>query len=351
MKALTVRPGTADSLALREIPEPALSPGDLLCELVAIGVCGTDFEIAHGDYGKAPPGDDYLVIGHESLGRVLAVPPGSAFAAGDFVVGIVRRPDPVPCVNCAIGEWDMCRNGLYTERGIKGLHGFASERYRLDESYAVKLPASVGIHGVLLEPTTVVAKAWEQCDRISARTAIAPKRALITGAGPVGLLAAMLGRQRGLEIHVLDRAKTGKKPDLVRRIGAIYHDDLTSLATEGLVFDVTLECTGAPNLVFSLMNHIAPDGILCLAGLSSGVHELPLNVSAFNQGIVLGNEVIFGTVNANRRHYEAGAKALALADPAWLAELITRRVPLAEWRGAFEKTDADIKTVIVSAPA
>lgn len=131
MKALTVRPGIADSAELRDVPEPSLDQGSVLVQGLALGVCGTDREIVNGAYGAAPTGQDHLVLGHESLGRVFEAPPGSGLAAGDLVVGIVRCPDPLPCRNCAVGQWDMCRNGRYTEHGIKELHGFCSERWRV----------------------------------------------------------------------------------------------------------------------------------------------------------------------------------------------------------------------------
>ena len=182
----------------------------MLVDGVALGICGTDAEIVRGDYGEAPPGRrSGLILGHESLGRVAEAPEGSGFAPGDLVVGIVRRPDPEPCPSCAAGEWDFCRNGGYTERGIKALHGFGSERWRIEPEFAVKLDPALGMLGVLMEPTTVVAKAWEQIDRIAQRATIAPQRVLVTGAGPIGLLAALLGAQRGLEVHVLDRATDG----------------------------------------------------------------------------------------------------------------------------------------------
>ena len=136
-------------------------------------------------------------------------------AAGDLVVGIVRRPDPVPCGNCAVGEWDFCRNGQYTEHGIKSHDGYCSERYRLHPEYAVKIDPGLGALGVLLEPTSVVAKAWEQVDRIGGRAHWDPQNVVVTGAGPIGLLAAMIGVQRGLEVHVFDQVTTGTKPDLV----------------------------------------------------------------------------------------------------------------------------------------
>src|SRR4051794_26126232 len=223
MRALTVIPMQKDSLSVVDVPDPDPAEGDLLVDGVAVGVCGTDKEIAHGAYGWAPPGRERLIIGHESLGRVRHAPPGSDFTAGDLVVGVVRRPDPVPCGACARGQFDMCRNGRYTERGIKQLDGYASRTWRVEAQYAVKLDPTLAEVGVLMEPTSVVAKAWDQVDKVGARSWFEPRTALVTGAGPIGLLAALLGVQRGLDIHVLDRVTSGPKPRLVGDLGAAYH--------------------------------------------------------------------------------------------------------------------------------
>ena len=346
MKALTVIPGRPNSASLCDMPEAPLTDGEILCEMLAIGICGTDVEINQGKYGTAPEGSPFLVLGHESLGRVLSAPSGSAFAAGDLIVGFVRRPDPLPCLNCAMGEWDMCRNGLYSERGIKGLHGYASERYRLEEKYSIRLSQSLQSVGVLIEPASIVAKAWEQILRIAARGTVPPRRALVTGAGPVGLLAALLGIQHGLDVHVYDLAKEGPKPDLVRALGATYHSELTDLLMDSMDFDVTLECTGSAELIIRLFKHIQSDGILCLAGVSSGGRMFPTDVGALNLKIVLQNEVIFGSVNANRRHYEAASMALMTADRSWLEKLITRRIPFSQWQKAFQKEKTDIKVIL-----
>src|ERR687885_463006 len=130
MRAVTVIPGAAGAARADEVPGPGAELGSVLVEALAVGVCGTDAEIASGGYGWAPPGEERLILGHESLGRVIEAPPGSGVKPGDLVVAIVRRPDPVPCPNCAAGEWDMCRNGRYTECGIKQRHGFCRERFR-----------------------------------------------------------------------------------------------------------------------------------------------------------------------------------------------------------------------------
>jgi glucose 1-dehydrogenase len=159
MKALIVNPGVPNSAQLIDIPAPHPTGDALLLRARAIGICGTDVEIIEGGYGEAPPGEHRLILGHESLGEVVQVPPGTGFAPGDLVVGVVRRPDPEPCDHCAVGEWDMCRNGLYTECGIKQQDGYAREEFRLDPEFAVPVDPGLGEFGVLLEPASVVAKA------------------------------------------------------------------------------------------------------------------------------------------------------------------------------------------------
>jgi glucose 1-dehydrogenase len=196
MRAITVEPKKSGSAKWEEVQEPDVREGSVLVETIAVGVCGTDVEIIEGKYGWAPSGKTRLILGHESLGRVLEPDPAGRLKKGDLVVGIVRRPDPVPCPNCAVGEWDMCRNGQYTERGIKQIDGFMSERWRIEPEYAMKVDSSLGLLGVLLEPTTVVTKAWEHVDSIGRRAFWDPRTVLVTGAGPIGLLPAMLGVQR-----------------------------------------------------------------------------------------------------------------------------------------------------------
>jgi threonine dehydrogenase-like Zn-dependent dehydrogenase len=344
MRALTVEPGRAGSARLEEVPDPPASDGPVVVETLAIGVCGTDAEIVAGRYGWPPPGRSRLVLGHESLGRVAEAPSGSGFAKGDLVVGIVRRPDPVPCPNCAVGEWDMCRNGRYTERGIKERDGYASERYRIEPEYLVKVDPGLGTLGVLLEPASVLAKAWDHLERIGRRAAWAPERVLVTGAGPIGLLAAMMGVQRGLEVHVLDQVTEGLKPKLVSELGAAYHTG--AIAAIGTSFDVAIECTGVGQLVFDAMAHVAPGGVVCLTGVSSGGRTLEVDAGSLNRSMVLENEAVFGSVNANRRHYEAGAEALAKASRSWLAALVTRTVPLDRFAEALERRPDDVKVVI-----
>ncbi len=347
MRALTVMPGKAGSTRLDEVPEPSTDEGTVLVEVLAVGVCGTDAEIVAGLYGTPPEGRERLILGHESLGRVREAPADSSLAAGDLVVAMVRHPDPVPCVNCAVGEWDMCRNGLYTEHGIKSLDGFARERYRVAPDRLVKVDPNLGLLGVLLEPASILAKAWEQIERIGSRARWEPRRVLVTGAGPIGLLAALMGGQRGLEVHVLDRVTEGPKPALVKDLGAHYHVGEVSQACGSA--DIVLECTGVSHLVFDAMSCTGPNGIACLTGVSSGGRKLGVDLGALNRSMVLENDVVFGSVNANRRHYEAAANALARADRDWLSRLITRRVPLEHWAEALTRRPDDVKPVIALA--
>ena len=347
MKAIAVTPGQQGSASLRTVEEPEATDGPMLVETIAVGICGTDLEIARGDYGEAPSGDDYLIIGHESLGRVVEDPTGR-FRPGQLVVGIVRRPCS-HCANCHVGEWDMCRSGDYTERGIKGLHGYCSERYRIDPDFAVLLPDELSSVGVLLEPTTVVAKAWEHAERIGNRALFEPRTALVTGAGPIGLLAALLGVQRGLDVHVLDVVSSGPKPDLVHALGATYHSEkVTDLDISP---DIVMECTGVPSVVFDVIERNGRNGVVCLTGVSSTGRSVTIDGGLVNREIVLQNDAIFGSVNANKRHYEHGVAALRQADNDWLRRLITRRVPIDNYDSAFERRSDDIKVIIEVAGA
>ena len=337
MRAMTVIPGKPDSAELTDLPEPEPGADELLVEPLYLGVCGTDREILDGAHGEPPPGQERLVLGHELLGRVRDT--------GDLVAGIVRRPDPVPCACCAQGEWDMCRNGQYTERGIKALDGYGAELVTIEADFAIPIPAELGTLGVLTEPASILAKAWEQVDRISTRACSVHERALIIGAGPIGLLAALMAAQRGHEVHVLDRATEGVKPEAVQGLGGRYHTgDVTELAKE-IQPDIVVECTGVAELVAGAMQHTAPGAIVCLTGVASS-RTLSVDVGELNNELVLENDVVFGSVNANRRHFEQAVKSLTEADQDWLRGLITRTVPFDRWQEALDKGDDDIKVVV-----
>ena len=349
MKAITVIPKQPGTARLEDIPEPDIGEGAVLVEAIAVGVCGTDTEIVEGKYGWAPPGKQRLVLGHESLGRVVDPGTSSAFQEGDLVVGIVRRPDSVPCSNCAVGEWDMCRNGQYTERGIKEINGFMSEHWRIEPEYAMKVDPSLGLLGVLLEPTTVVAKAWEQVVAVGQRAFWQPETVLVTGAGPIGLLAALVAKQHGMQVHVLDRVDSGPKPDLVRALGATYHGG--PVADLGFEPDVIIECTGVGQVIKDSIRNISSGGIVCLTGVGSGGSAVGPEAADIAAAVVLKNNVIVGSVNANKRHWYKAGQVLARADRAWLAKLVTRCETPENFAQALQRSADDIKVVIQFADA
>ncbi|MFI9811131.1 glucose 1-dehydrogenase [Saccharothrix variisporea] len=337
VRAAMVVPGKPDLATVvdHEVAEPA---GEVVVQGLLAGMCGTDVEIIRDGFGWLPPGRDSLVPFHESVGRVLSAPEGSGLAAGDLVAGVVRRPDPEPCPACAVDAWDFCRNGRYQERGIKELDGYGMQRWTVPAKFAVRLDPALGELGVLTEPASIVAKAWTQAEQRSARAHVEPRSVLITGAGPIGLLAALLGVQRGLDVHVLDRVEKGPKPDLVRALGAHYHRDIGELGE----VDIAIECTGVAQLVWETTRRASTT---VLAGLTGDHDPVPLDPSVFD-GIVLHNKAVVGTVNAGLADYRTGAEALAAADHGWLRGLVTRRVPLDRFTEALDKHEDDVKVVI-----
>ena len=349
MKAITIEPKQPGSARYEDFPEPGLHEGSILVEAIAVGVCGTDVEMVEGKYGWAPPGESRLVLGHESLGRVIDPGLNSSFKKGDLVVGIVRRPDPIPCPNCAVGEWDMCRNGQYTERGIKQIHGYMSDRWRIEPEYAIKVDSDLGLLGVLLEPTTVITKALEQVSLIGRRAYWEPRTVVVTGAGPIGLLAAFAAKLHGMDVHVLDRMESGTKPDLVRALGATYHTG--SVKNIGFAPDAIIECTGVGQVISDSIQAIGSGGTVCLTGVGHGGVVTSGATADIAASAVLNNNVIVGSVNANKRHWYRAGKLLARADRTWLSRLITRREPPANFNQALERKPDDIKVVIQFAEA
>ncbi len=355
MKAVVVTPRKAGSGRLMEAPDPQPRNGEVLVQVQQVGLDGTDAEILRGQYGEAPPGDDYLIIGHESLGCVAKVAAGvEELSPGDWVVAIVRRPDPVPCRNCAAGEWDMCLNGQYTERGIKGRHGFLAEFYTEAPEYLVNVPEEVSNVAVLLEPLSIVEKAVEQIWRIQDRLVWQPERAVVLGAGPIGLLAGMLLGLEGLEVFFYDAAEPRLKRDLAEATGASYiwagerqlgHE----LAAEIGPVDIVLEATGFSPLAFDAMDMVAPNGIVCLTGVSGGARKLEVSADHLNLEMVLSNKVVFGTVNAKRRHFESGVRHLQEIEVRWpglLSRMITRRLPLEDFGDALERPPGHVKSIV-----
>jgi threonine dehydrogenase-like Zn-dependent dehydrogenase len=238
----------------------------------------------------------------------------------------------------------MCTNGKYTERGIKEIDGFMSERWRIEPEYAMKVDASLGMLGVLIEPTTVVTKAVEQVVAVGQRAFWEPKTVLVTGAGPIGLLAALIAKQRGMEVHVLDRVESGAKPELVRALGATYHTG--TVADLGFAPDVIIECTGVGQVINHAIRGVGAGGIVCLTGVGAGGSTDGPPVADVAAAAVLKNNVVVGSVNANKRHWYKAGEVLARADRQWLNRLITRREKPEDFKKALERSPDDIKVVI-----
>jgi glucose 1-dehydrogenase len=332
MRALAAHPGTPNSTQMINVPPPDPMEGAILVRGLDIGICGTDVEIIEGGYGEAPPGEQHLILGHESLGEVVEAAAGSGFKPGQLVVGIVRRPDPEPCDHCAMGEWDMCRNGLYRECGIKKQHGYASEEFRLDPEFAVHVNRGLEDLGVLLEPASVVAKACVHSLHFLQRNSVPAKTALITGAGPIGLLAALAASQYGLDTYV------------VRDLGAHYYAG--SAGDLDISPEVVIECTGIGSVLREAGAKAAPGAVVALTGISAAPAAEEIDLNVFNKNMVLSNKVLFGSVNAARSHYELAAKFLNKTDPTWLGRLISRRVPAHRWPEALERQANDVKVVL-----
>jgi len=354
VKAVVVTPKEPNSGRVQEVPTPEPASDQALVEVIEVGICGTDLEILAGDYGEAPPGDDYLILGHENFGRVANAPEGSGLEPGDHVVSIVRRPDPVPCPQCAAGEFDMCSNGLYTERGIKGLHGFMSEFYTERPEYLVKLPDSLADVGVLMEPLTVVEKGVLQAQDIQRRMTWTPKEAVVTGAGPIGLMATLLLRSKGYEVFTLDILdRDHPRAKIVAECGAEYvkgdEEPLAKLAERIDGIDLMVEATAVPQIVFDSIDAVGPNGVVCLTGVSARGRSLDVPADMLNLEMVLDNKVVFGTVNANRRYFAAGVEDLTRFEELWpglVRRMITRRSPVDSFEEALKREDDDVKTTV-----
>ena len=338
MKAIAVIPGKPDSIHLREAPRPSLDdvPGGrgVLVRVLRVGVDGTDKEINAAEYGAPPPGDEYLILGHESLGRVEAVGPSvTEVAAGDYVVASVRRPGS--SLYDAIGLQDMTTDDSYFERGINLRHGFLAEYYVDAAEYLVRLPQGLKRVGVLMEPTSVAEKAIGQAWEIQRRLKVwRPRKAAVLGTGTLGLLASMILKLRGLDVTAFG-LKQGSHLNsrLLEQIGVRYVStadrSLRDAALEFGPFDFILEGTGYSPLVYEAMDVLGKNGILAMVSVTGGERTIEVPADRINQGFVLGNKVAFGSVNASREDFEQGVADLSQAElmhPGWLEKLLTHPV-------------------------
>ena len=353
MKAIAVKPGVANSVHLVEMPKPSLeeiSNGrGVLVKVLRVGIDGTDKEINNAEYGAAPIGDDFLVVGHEGFGVVEEVGANvTELKKGDFVVATVRRPGT--SIYDIIGTNDMTTDDTYFERGINLRHGYLSEYYVDDAEFIVKVPQGLKEVGVLLEPTTVVEKGIAQAFEIQRRLRVwKPRCAAVLGAGTIGLLAALVLRLRGLEVVTFGLTpKPYLNSDLIESLGAKYENtkDLTVIeaAQKNGGFDLIFEATGFSPLVFEAMQALGKNGVLVLSSVTGGDRMVEVPADKINLGFVLGNKVMVGTVNANREYFEAGVKDLSQAEleyPGWLSRLLTHPVKgLENYSELFEKLTA-----------
>lgn len=338
MKAVAVKPGIANSVHLVEMPKPSVDDvpngRGVLVKVLRVGVDGTDKEINNAEYGAAPPGDDFLVIGHEGFGVVEETGPHvHELKKGDYVVATVRRPGS--SIYDVIGTNDMTTDDTYYERGINLRHGFLSEYYVDDAEFIVKMPSGLKDVGVLLEPMTVVQKGITQAYEIQRRLRVwRPRRAAVMGAGTIGLLATLVLRLRGIEVVTFGRTpKPYLNSDLIEELGASYVSTADVSIPEYAVgnggFDIIFEATGASAVVFDSMQALAKNGVLVLSSVTGGDKKIEVPADKINLDFVLGNKVMVGTVNANREYFESGVRDMSqalLEYGDWLKRLLTHPV-------------------------
>ncbi len=339
MKAIAVAPKQKDSVRLIEIEKPNVADvkdgRGVLVEILRVGACGTDREINNAEYGIAPEGFDFLILGHENFGRVAEIGENvKDLAVGDFVVATVRRPGH--SFYDQIGEQDFTTDSEYFERGISRLHGYMAEFYAESADFLIKIPPAISDIAVLLEPLSIIEKGLKQASDIQERLKIwRPKTAAVLGTGSVGLLTVMALRLRGYEVHGFGRnPREGYlNAELCEAIGATY-DSTAEISVQDSTekygeYDLIFECTGYSPIVFDAMQSLNENGVLILSSVTGGDKKTEIPSDRINQQFVLGNRVMFGTVNANREHFELGVKDLALCEAmyaGWLARMLTHPV-------------------------
>jgi threonine dehydrogenase-like Zn-dependent dehydrogenase len=335
MKAISVFPGTRNSVHVAGLNKPSIDEvpngRGVLVKVLRVGVDGTDKEINAAEYGAAPSGYDFLVVGHEGFGQVEAVGPNvTELKPGDYVVATVRRPGN--SIYDVIGTNDMTTDDVYYERGINLRHGFLTEFYVDDAEYIVKVPKRIKHVGVLLEPLTVAEKGIHQAFEIQRRLKVwRPRRAAVMGAGTIGLLATLALRLRGIEVTTFARnPKPNLNAELIENLGARYVITQEEPIIEGAKrygpFDLIFEATGNSGVVFESMQALGKNGVLVLSSVTGGNRMVQIPADRINLEFVLGNKVMVGTVNANREYFEMGVRDMAQAEaeyPGWLGRLLT----------------------------
>ncbi len=338
MRAVAVVPGRPGSVHVADLPKPSVADvphgRGVLVQVLRVGVDGTDKEITAAEYGQAPPGYDFLVIGHECVGRVLETGPSVAgLVPGDYVVPTVRRPGG--SFYDAIGQYDMTLDDTYFERGINLLHGYLTELFVDDPEYLVRVPRGMKDVAVLLEPMSIVEKGILQAYEAQRRFKIwRPRKAAVLGAGTVGLLAALSLKMRGLEVTSLGRQRgPSTNLALLDQLGVRYVSTqdcgIREAASRYGPFDLLFEATGSSAVAFEAMESVGKNGVLVLASVTGGTGHQTIPADKINLDFVLGNKLVVGTVNANREYFEAGVYDFARAEleyPGWLSRMLTHPV-------------------------
>lgn len=339
MKAIAVKPGQKDSVHLVEADEPKITDvpngRGVKVRLLRVGGCGTDREINNAEYGTAPDGADFLILGHENLGEIVETGENvKDFAVGDLVVSSVRRPGK--SIYDVIGDQDMTTDDEYFERGISRLHGYFAEFYVESADFMVRLPPSLKKVGVLLEPLSIVEKGLMQTYEIQERMKIwKPRRAAVVGTGSVGLLTVMAMRLRGLEVHGFGKQKADGylNAELCREIGAAYDSteeiSVSEAAEKYGMFDIILECTGFSPVIWDAAQGLAKNGVMILTSVTGGTRTAEIASDKINFEFVLGNKLMFGTVNAGLEHFAEGVRDLAQCEslyPGWLSKMLTHPI-------------------------
>lgn len=353
--AIAVTPGHPESLRRIRIEVPEPGPGDVLIDVIRCGICGTDREVASGHVGFPPEGQTEIILGHEMLGTVTKV--GSevtGFSSGDLVTATVRRPDGCPA--CRAGQVDMCEWHQYKERGIQGLNGYLASQVVVDADYVIPVPAHLEEIGVLIEPLTVVEKAGRQARLIQRRMAVwEPKTAIVTGAGPIGILGTLLLRSLGIDVHTVARTPgPNARATVIEKAGAHYvstrDESLTALANRLGNVDIIFESTGAGAVAFEAIQAIGINGVLVLLSITDAATTATIPAGAINNGIVAGNKVVVGAVNAGHEDFAAAASRLETFERLWpglTASLITHRLPVdGDLTDILHEPKDGIKTVV-----
>lgn len=353
MKAVVISPRQRNSIRLAELPLPGVKADEVLVKTVSVGIDATDLEIVSGIYGAAPDGQDYLVAGHEAVGQVVETGDKvTAIRKGDFVVPIVRASCG-NCVPCQNDEPDMCQTDEFTERGIKGANGFLSDFFAEKEANLIKIPAQLAPFGALVEPFSVAEKAIEHCYKIQERFKWEPDRAMVFGAGSLGILICLSLRSKGIDTYVFDiEGDTSAKARAVKGLGATYIDG-NNVPADDLIQhferpDMVFDATGNSKVALSAIGTLNKSGIACLLGVTSGRKVNDICMDCLNDQLVMNNNVVFGSVSSNKRHFNKAASSLTDAVQKWpdtLDSIITNRLNLTDYRRAFQK-DSELKTVI-----